>query len=417
MQPATKCSLTADARHLPRRSHRPAVAGVLTDRASSREQPDRPGYPSRTGRAAALFGVPRGERSCASRLRTAPGNRSGAREQETITDGFGVPMRKTAKENVGRGRSSRTTPPRYGCLRCTYPAPDGGSPGPAVQEGSRQRDPAVIGPTLTVAVGQATTVPPARHSTRWGAGESRLWSCAREVRCPARVVVLPPAARGACSAAGGRECGVAGDPSTSRSGARTFAGSPATWRLLSLRGRGESHEIHGETASSMELITVMSAREGQSSGRQRSGGHGPRGNKVFVCGPPHAAQRRTRSPAARTLRTATPRIRRMGSEQGAPSMGQARQLTARQRQQRPIIGSAYQLVEHVEPLPHCPLEHLAQNLVHALHLPAVQVAYQQCPRHEALIAPSSTYKVWSRLTPVMGWAAVIGQAIPVNGPD
>jgi hypothetical protein len=31
---------------------------------------------------------------------------------------------------------------------------------------------------------------------------------------------------------------VAGDPSTSRSGARTFAGSPATWRLLSLRGWG-----------------------------------------------------------------------------------------------------------------------------------------------------------------------------------
>jgi hypothetical protein len=35
---------------------------------------------------------------------------------------------------------------------------------------------------------------------------------------------------------------VAGDPSTSRSGARTFAGSPATWRLLSLRGWGEIHE-------------------------------------------------------------------------------------------------------------------------------------------------------------------------------
>jgi hypothetical protein len=29
-----------------------------------------------------------------------------------------------------------------------------------------RRDPAVIGPTLTVAVGQATTVPPARHSTQ-----------------------------------------------------------------------------------------------------------------------------------------------------------------------------------------------------------------------------------------------------------
>ena len=72
---------------------------------------------------------------------------------------------------AGRGRSSRTTPPPCGCLRCTRPAPDGGSPGHAVHDGTctGRRDPAVIGPTLTVAVGQATTVPPARHSTGWGA--------------------------------------------------------------------------------------------------------------------------------------------------------------------------------------------------------------------------------------------------------
>jgi hypothetical protein len=72
------------------------------------------------------------------------------------------------------------------------------------------RDPAVIEPALTVAVGQATTMPPARHSTLGGE-------------------------RGGL--------GVAGDPSTSRSGARTFAGSPATWRLLSLRGWGETREL------------------------------------------------------------------------------------------------------------------------------------------------------------------------------
>jgi hypothetical protein len=58
--------------------------------------------------------------------------------------------------------------PFCGCLRCTRPAPDGGSPGRAVRDvtGTGRRDPAFIGATLTVAVGQATTVPPARHSTR-----------------------------------------------------------------------------------------------------------------------------------------------------------------------------------------------------------------------------------------------------------
>jgi hypothetical protein len=55
---------------------------------------------------------------------------------------------------------------------------------------------------------------------------------------------------------------VAGNPSTSRSGARTFAGSPATWRLLSLRGWGGAPRNSGETASSMEL--------GSSGRRQRA---------------------------------------------------------------------------------------------------------------------------------------------------
>jgi hypothetical protein len=60
---------------------------------------------------------------------------------------------------------------------------------------------------------------------------------------------------------------VAGDPSTSRSGARTFAGSPATWRLLSLRGWGGAPRNSGETASSMELCLYGIAIGGE---RQRA---------------------------------------------------------------------------------------------------------------------------------------------------
>ena len=36
---------------------------------------------------------------------------------------------------------------------------------------------------------------------------------------------------------------MAGDPGTSRSGARTVAGSPATWRMLNRRGWGEAHDV------------------------------------------------------------------------------------------------------------------------------------------------------------------------------
>ena len=187
---------------------------------------------------------------------------------------------------------------------------------------------------------------------------------------------------------------MAGNPSTSRSGARTFAGSPATWRLLSLRGWGGVPRNSGETASSMELwcwaasgcdsrsrrehgcrlAHLPAASTGLEPGKNRPGGrgfrgdglrrHALRGNEVLMCGLPHAARRRTRSPVARTLRTAAPRIWRMGGEQRPPPMGQSGQLTACYRQQRAIVGVVCQLVEHVEPLPHSLPEDLAQNLVH-----------------------------------------------------
>lgn len=53
---------------------------------------------------------------------------------------------------------------------------------------------------------------------------------------------------------------VAGDPSTSRSGARTFAGSPATWRLLSLRGWGEIHESRRDRQLYGVEVTGISVR-------------------------------------------------------------------------------------------------------------------------------------------------------------
>ncbi len=53
---------------------------------------------------------------------------------------------------------------------------------------------------------------------------------------------------------------MAGDPSTSRSGARTFAGSPATWRLLSLRGWGEIHESRRDRQLYGVEVTGISVR-------------------------------------------------------------------------------------------------------------------------------------------------------------
>jgi hypothetical protein len=158
------------------------------------------------------------------------------------------PAEGAVEELAGRGRSSRTAPPHCGCLRYTCPAPDGGSPGACgalvdsnqVPGGGIRRS---SEHAVTVAVGQATTVPPARHSTRWGTRETRLMELS-----------------GAGAPTGGvrgvqhrrwESGGVAGDPSTSRSGARTFAGSPATWRPLSLRGwggvprKGQDRRLYG----------------------------------------------------------------------------------------------------------------------------------------------------------------------------
>jgi len=187
---------------------------------------------------------------------------------------------------------------------------------------------------------------------------------------------------------------VAGDPSTSRSGARTFAGSPATWRLLSLRGWGGNPRTVARPpallscgAGQRSACCSRSCRKhrcrlthlppvsiGLEPGEHRPGGrgfrgdglrrHGLRGNEVLMCGSPYAARRRPSSPVARTFRTAAPRIRRMRSEQSPPPMGQSGQLTACGRQQRTIVGTVCQLVEHVEPLPHSLPEDLAQNLVH-----------------------------------------------------
>jgi hypothetical protein len=45
-------------------------------------------------------------------------------------------------------------------------------------------------------------------------------------------------------------------------------------------------------------------------------------------------------------------------------MRQSGQLSARDRQQGTVVGAVRQLVEHIEPFPHCLPEDLAQNLVH-----------------------------------------------------
>lgn len=64
----------------------------------------------------------------------------------------------------------------------------------------------------------------------------------------------------------------------------------------------------------------------------------------------------------------------MSHKQSAPRMGQTGQLATRHRHQRPIITAACQLVERVEPLPHCLPEDLAQNLVHLATFPT-----SRCP--------------------------------------
>ncbi len=81
----------------------------------------------------------------------------------------------------------------------------------------------------------------------------------------------------------------------------------------------------------------------------------------------------------------------MSSEQSTPAMSQPGQLATRHRDQRAVIGAAGELVEHVEPIPHCLPEHPAQNLIHLAAFPP-----PSRPRTESnvrdiavLVAPSS----------------------------
>jgi hypothetical protein len=154
-------------------------------------------------------------------------------------------------EVAGRGRSSRTAPPllrvpalhasgrRTGDLpglRCTEGIGAAGSGGHRtnVDGGGRSGNDGATGAAL--------------HSVGSGVSPGSGVVPSGELYPVGGRVPGPPPGRGAPT--GGTrgvqhrqwENGVAGDPSTSRSGARTFAGSPATWRLLSPRGWGGSHE-------------------------------------------------------------------------------------------------------------------------------------------------------------------------------
>jgi hypothetical protein len=107
----------------------------------------------------------------------------------------------------------------------------------------------------------------------------------------------------------------------------------------------------------------------------------------------------------------------MSSEQSSPRMGQTGQLAARHRQQGPIVCPARQLIEHVETLPHCFPEDLAQNLVHlsSAILPGCTGRIPSMSATAVLLTPAQLRKVRAPVEPVMGCAALIGRAMTVNG--
>ena len=78
---------------------------------------------------------------------------------------------------VGRGRYLVNGPaPIAGACAVRVRRRSGDLPGLRCTRAPGRWDLAVIGPTLTVAASQATTAPPARHSTRvTSTNESRLW--------------------------------------------------------------------------------------------------------------------------------------------------------------------------------------------------------------------------------------------------
>ena len=302
---------------------------------------------------------------------TACGNNCGA---GPFLSNDPAPLRVPARHASGAGRGISRG------LRCTGLS----------HQGTGRWDPAVIRPTLTVTVGQATTVTGAAlHSVKSRTME--LWRSHR--RRAGRAT--PPAGVFGCGrrsfdiSVGGTDVRritghmAAAQPSWMGGNPRTVTSPPAllncggggSSRRPSARGSGpcgpcdDCRREHG-----CRLTHLPPASIGLEPGEQRPGGrsfrgdglrrHGLRGNEVLMCGSPHTARRRTRSPVARAFRTPAPRIRCMGSEQSPPPMGQSGQLTACDRQQRTIVGAVCQLVEHVEPLPHSLPEDLAQNLVH-----------------------------------------------------
>ena len=367
----------------------------------------------------------------------------------------------TAEITVGRGRSSRTTPP---LLR--VPARHASGAGRGISRGLRctglshqgtgRWDPAVIRPTLTVTVGQATTVTGAAlHSVKSRTME--LWRSHR--RRAGRAA--PPAGVSGCGrrsfdiSVGGTDVRriaghmAAAQPSWMGGNPRTGARPPALLscggsnsRRQSARGSGSCGPCgHCRREHGCRLTYLPPVSIGLEPGEHRPGGrgfrgdglrrHGLRGNEVLMCGSPHAARRRTRSPVARAFRTAAPRIRCMRSEQSPPAMGQSGQLTACDRQQRTIVGAVCQLVEHVEPLPHSLPEDLAQNLVHLATPPfrARFTGLEVCapgriPRTTVLRKSPPTFEKWRSnkvgraegwIKPAMGCAALIGRAMTVSG--
>ena len=200
---------------------------------------------------------------------------------------------------------------------------------------------------------------------------------------------------------------------TSRSGARTFTGSPATWRLLTPRGCAVVTHDSERNRQPIELrstISPLRRSDRQGTYRRPRLGHGFDGDEVLVRCPPHAARRYTRTPRVRALRTAAPRIRRVGRKQISPPRNQAGQLTARHRQQRPIVSVVDQLVEHVEPIPHRLAKYLGQNPVHPVPFPRIEEFRATRSDH----APSDLQN--GGTTPFMGPALRRSDALgPTNG--
>jgi hypothetical protein len=142
---------------------------------------------------------------------------------------------------VGRGRSSWMAPPRCGCLRGTCPAPDGvsracgarGHRAGGIRRSSDQR-------------GRWRPVRQRRRHRRgtplgWEAHWVQLWSCPPVGAVPCRGGDTPPGSPLRFAARSVQAGDILVWPVILRHlgrGHGRFAGSPATWRLLSPRGWG-----------------------------------------------------------------------------------------------------------------------------------------------------------------------------------